>query len=214
MFSFYAAISMPSSSGEKDEERLRLDGMVMRTLKDIPETTRIPKLAEAAKLALQISVNAQRAKRYKIDVNDVARQTRAFVYLVFRANQNMKKDIPRRLKDQFDHVLQDLSHINKFAKACSTDDKITSYTGNARMMADLVVHDLDSLRRSLVTFGYDKVIWDLNEMIAMENKYSKNSTSPGGAPVMNDCSASDLAWASGVKPRYEYGSSVVIERLP
>jgi hypothetical protein len=33
--------------------------MVMRTLKDIPETTPIPKLAEAARLALQISVNAQ-----------------------------------------------------------------------------------------------------------------------------------------------------------
>jgi len=114
MFSFYAAIATPSSSGENDEERLRLDGMVMRTLKDIPETTPISKLAEAAKLALQISVNAQRAKRHKINVNDAARQTRAFVYLVFLANQNMKKDISWRLKGwQFDHVLQDLSHINE-----------------------------------------------------------------------------------------------------
>ena len=59
MFSYYATIATPSSSGEKDEERLRLDGMVMRTLKNIPETTPTPKLAEAAKLALQISVNAQ-----------------------------------------------------------------------------------------------------------------------------------------------------------
>jgi len=68
-------------------------------------------------------------------------------------------------------------------------------------MSNLVYHDLNSLRQSLVTFGYDKVIWDLNEMIAMENKFLKNSTSPGGAPVMNDYSASDLAWTSGVKPR-------------
>ncbi|KAF8314882.1 hypothetical protein F5887DRAFT_1042355 [Amanita rubescens] len=193
------------SEETKEKPPSKVAAMVLDTLEEISETSPIPKLAKAAKLALQITkrvgstIEKTKGDRFSFDL--LAGEARAFVYLIFVAHQNVQKEDDSMY--DFDKALAILGGLNEYVEECCTTERIKPHTelsfffGNYHYRCALQIYlnhykNYRATGNTIMTLVRLLVKWNWMEETLEPEMNDINR----GDRTMNEM---DFAWTSGIR---------------